>query len=142
MKNTIAFCLLSLSLLIPALAQSPAEFHRTAVPRQTLASRDPFVWQGSAPTVPRVDSEVPPEAPPVSVARPETPDPAPEAKPAPPPVTVTGIVSGPTSYAILNAPGRSWLVQVGDRVGDFRVASIASKCVTFTCGDSKFKVAL
>lgn len=126
--------LLALALFVPALAQSPA------------AVRDPFVYGLRAPEKPVVR--------PVVVTRPEQSKPAQQtaavqeaakpavARPAAPAVTVTGIVSGPAQTAILSNAGRSYLVRIGDRLGDYRVSAIGPRSVTLATGANSFKLPL
>lgn len=127
--------LLCVALIVPALAQGPQEFERsTAAP---LTVRDPFVYSLRAPekkTPPKpLIVENDPQQEQVTTSKP-----APAPKPVAPTVTVTGIVSGQT--AILSNAGRSYVVQVGDKLGDYRVSAIGPRSVTLATGATSFKL--
>ncbi|MCA9790731.1 MAG: hypothetical protein KC910_03020 [Candidatus Eremiobacteraeota bacterium] len=59
----------------------------------------------------------------------------------PPAVTISGIVSsGGGRMAILTSPDQSHIVRVGDKVGEYRVAGISERAVTFKIKDQTFKI--
>ncbi|MGE0488269.1 MAG: hypothetical protein AB7S38_03530 [Vulcanimicrobiota bacterium] len=59
----------------------------------------------------------------------------------PPAVTISGIVSSGTGrMAILTSPDQSHIVRVGDKVGEYRVAGISERAVTFKIKDHTFKI--
>lgn len=131
----IAAAMLVLGCLVPALAQGPQEL------------RDPFVYLLRAPEPPRVvrphmEAESKPHGEPVTPTPSQAVQPTGTPKPAAPAVTVTGIVSGPAQTAILSNAGRSFVVRVGDRMGDYRVSAIGPRSVTLATGTSKFKLPL
>ena len=71
---------------------------------------------------------------PSAQATPEVEVPAPE-------VTITGIVkSRGTHQAIVNSGASSYIVVSGQKLGDYRVASITDTAVTFTLSGKNFKV--
>ena len=58
-----------------------------------------------------------------------------------PEVTITGIVkSGGGHIAIVNSGTQSYMVSAGQKLGDYRVASITDTAVTFTHTGKAFKV--
>jgi Tfp pilus assembly protein PilP len=62
---------------------------------------------------------------------------------AAPEVSVKGILSSRTgNRAIVQGPKMTFIVKRGDKLGDYRVASITNKAVVFTFKDKKFPVKL
>jgi hypothetical protein len=112
-------------------------------------SRDPFVPGGAAPPPPPQDLKPPAN---VASATPKVDSggatviaPPPGTAPAPvivaPEVTVKGILlSGKGNRAIVVGPNTTFIVKQGDKLGDYRVASITDKKVTFSFKDKKFPI--
>lgn len=64
-----------------------------------------------------------------------------EVEVAPPQVNVHGIVlSASGNRAILVSPNQTYIVKAGDKLGDYRVAEIGAKHVTFKYKDKSFKL--
>jgi len=62
---------------------------------------------------------------------------------AAPQVEVTGMLLSPKgNMAILKGPKRTYIVKAGDKLGDYRVAAIDKKTVTFKFKDKKFPLKL
>lgn len=128
------------------------------VPKQAVTNRDPFVYQlGETVKVTRkkVVATPPPRAAKAGEAA-SAKDAAGAAKAgkagtaekaevvtvAPPAVTVTGIINGPSNRAILTSPNQSYIVKVGDKLGDYKVSGITAKAVLFKYKDKTFKVVM
>jgi hypothetical protein len=61
----------------------------------------------------------------------------------PPNVTVQGILlSGTGNRAILTSPSMTYIVRQGDKLGDYKVSSVADKTVVFAFKDKTFKLKL
>ena len=61
----------------------------------------------------------------------------------PPDVTVQGILLSHTgNRAILSSPKQTYMVRQGDKLGDYKVASVAEKTVVFSFKDKTFKLKL
>ena len=143
----LAAALLLFGCLIPALAQGPQGLEG---PAPAPIVRDPFVYSLRTPEQHKVTprpivayqtgQETPSQPTPPIATKPAPPAPAP--KPVAPAVTVTGIVSGPGQTAILSNAGRSYVVRVGDRVGDYRVSAIGPRSVMLATGVNSFKLAM
>lgn len=126
------------------------------VPKQAVTNRDPFVYQlGDQVQVKRNKKVVaaPPKAKnPQEKAKdaagggsakgPGGEKPAVAETVAPPAVTVTGIINGPQNRAILTSPNQSYIVKVGDKLGDYKVSAISAKAVTFKYKDKSFKIVM
>ncbi len=127
------------------------------VPKQAVTNRDPFVYQlGDQVKVTRTKKVV--AAPPKSKNPQEKASEvagggakgsgksdkaaAPAETVAPPAVTVTGIINGPQNRAILTSPNQSYIVKVGDKLGDYRVSGITAKAVLFKFKDKTFKIVM
>ena len=52
------------------------------------------------------------------------------------------VVSGSGNQAILKSPNNTYIVHAGDKLGDYRVASVDTKQVVFTFKDKSFKMKL
>jgi hypothetical protein len=127
------------------------------VPKQAVTNRDPFVYQlGEQVQVKRkkVVAAPPPRKPGEAAASKDAAgaaaaakggkakDAAPVVEVAPPAVTVTGIINGPQNRAILTSPNQSYIVKVGDKLGDYKVSAISAKAVSFKYKDKTFKVVM
>ncbi len=105
--------------------------------------RDPFV-KGEAPVPVRTNnnkttSTVVPKA--NKAGKPA--EKAPEVVVPPPAVTIHGIItSGSGNRAILASPNQTYIVRAGDKLGDYRVASVQAKMVVFSYKDKTFKIKL
>ncbi|MBS2040692.1 hypothetical protein JST97_37240 [bacterium] len=115
-----------------------------AAPKPKVA-RDPFVKGGEAPPPPppMQEDNKKPEAggdkPPV-IKGPNTPAPPPVAAPD---VAVKGILLGPRgNRAIVTGPTMTFIVKQGDKLGDYKVATIDRKSVVFTFKNKKFPIKL
>lgn len=111
-------------------------------------SRDPFVPGGA----PAETAGPPPIAPPVPDKQDGNKPPDDGGKVIPPPgpaapvivapeVTVKGILlSAKGNRAIVVSPNTTFIVKQGDKLGDYKVASITAKKVTFSFKDKKFPI--
>lgn len=131
---------------------------KVQVPKQAVTNRDPFVYQLNAEVQvkrkvkavtppPRKAGEAAASKDAAGAAKTATGKPgekAAAAEPvvAPPAVTVTGIINGPQNRAILTAPNQSYIVKVGDKLGDYKVAGITAKAVLFKYKDKSFKIVM
>lgn len=168
MKKTLLMVASSaVALTLAAYAQGPGAKDTvvikkdvTTVKKETLAApgsvpkpkvtRDPFFNTGAG----TASSLAPPPAAAraavvTPVSNPVQPRMAPAAPRPPKPiiarpkVTVQGIVSsGYGNRAIVQGPSSTFLVKPGDKLGDYRVASISPKVVTFTYKDKRFPIKL
>jgi len=132
----VAAALFVFACFVPVLAQSsPAS-----------SVRDPFVYGLKAPSPQRVERTVVKTPGPQEAEKPvqDAASKPVQEKPAPvaPAVTVTGIVSGPAQTAILSNAGRSYVVRVGDKLGDYRVSAIGARSVTLATRANSFKLPL
>ncbi|MBT9581721.1 hypothetical protein IV102_00130 [bacterium] len=129
-------------------AKPPAERLPTpgAAPKPKV-SRDPFVPGGA----PAETAGPPPIAAPTDKKGPEKgPDDGSKTIPPPgdaapvivaPEVTVKGILlSAKGNRAIVVSPNTTFIVKQGDKLGDYKVASITAKKVTFSFKDKKFPI--
>lgn len=65
----------------------------------------------------------------------------PEPEVDPPKVEVVGIVhSGTGNRAIVKGPNSTFIVKAGDKLGDYRVASVEKRSVIFKFKDKKFPI--
>lgn len=116
-----------------------------AAPRPRV-TRDPFVKGGSG-TAPVATTPVQPPkvtsvATPGNAAGPTVIKPK-EPPVEPPKVTVNGILmSGTGRQAIVVSPNNTFLVRVGQKLGDYRVSHIDRKQVVFTHKGKKFPIKL
>lgn len=125
--------------------------------KPTITSRDPFVNMVNAGTVSAGSTSRVREAqsagasvrPAASVARANTgavaaavaAEAEPEVVVPAPEVTITGIVKSRGAHqAIINSGSNSHIVSAGQKIGDYRVASITDTAVTFTNSGKSFKI--
>ena len=109
-------------------------------------SRDPFVPGGGPPEAAAAPVNKMEAPPPASAAR-DTNAPAVHSdQPAQPQivapeVSVKGILlSGKGNRAIVVGPNTTFIVKQGDKLGDYKVAAITQKTVTFSFKDKKFPI--
>lgn len=128
-------------------AATPKEANPLAIPAKKT-NRDPFVKGEAAPV--KLSNQANTGAVKVAAASPKDKGKAGPAKAAvpapvipPPQVVVHGIVvSGSGNQAILKSPNNTYIVHAGDKLGDYRVASVDTKQVVFTFKDKSFKMKL
>jgi len=130
----------------PVKAQPKDSLPRPGAAPKPRVNRDPFVHGAAAPPTP---------PPPVSQASEGKQAPAPEQKGTPnitkapvpqiaaPEVKVQGILlSSKGNRAIVAGPNSTFIVRQGDKLGDYKVASIADRRVVFSFKDKKFPIAM
>lgn len=120
----------------------------SAAPKPKV-NRDPFV-EGGGPV--SKDTEAPPIKTPDTPPKIEKKDPndvtlkdpkKPEVKIAAPQVTLKAtLLSAKGNKAIVVGPNTTFIVKQGDKLGDYKVAQITQKQITFTFKDKKFPIKL
>ena len=127
MKKSVAISLAVAATTVLSWAQMPDQ------------GRDPFVDLSRKPVPLQTQDKTPKDGPGeiVGVGL-HSPPAAPKADPMPT-IDVRGILSSPGgSRAILTGPHRTFIVQQGDRLGDYRVANIDSSGVTLAFKNQRF----